>query len=224
MEAEYEPSAEWLARFKDDPESLAIAIGTLWESLVDAFYEHSDWLTCTGLSKPACPRLSSLSRLLVLWLDTENLGIDATPIQTIARSLYAYHKKEFGSIKPHTGPPADELERQMTQAVRTLERMDTVARTRFRRRGGPEWNRDQGELRLNGHLVKRVRNTSTAEYIEILDTFHRDNWPLVIDWPYPISENPKRPYDLLRSLNANCKGLRFFFDGSGLHRVKWRRT
>lgn len=92
----------------------------------------------------------------------------------------------------------------------------------------PEWNRDLGELRFRGSVVRKVRSTSHAKrVVAILDAFARQGWPRQIDDPSATEDRfPEddplslRLHSAIKSLNNSLKQLRFRSDGRGSG-VRW---
>lgn len=77
----------------------------------------------------------------------------------------------------------------------------------------PVWNRQSGELTLDGVLIKRFRRRATAQF-EILDAFQAAGWPTEIGDPIACAatiEVSDVARDAIKSLNKNMrvKLLRF---------------
>lgn len=78
------------------------------------------------------------------------------------------------------------------------------------------WKRDTGELRLNGHLVRRVEYPSRASnLVTVLDSFEELGWPDRIDDPLPHGSDKQRLRETVRSLNQGLSEIRFRADGTG---------
>jgi hypothetical protein len=77
------------------------------------------------------------------------------------------------------------------------------------------WDRDRGELRVDGHLARRVTRLNQAKnVVKVLDTFQELGWPEHIDSPFPPSEDDKLR-ETIRSLNSNANRVEFEADGTG---------
>jgi len=87
----------------------------------------------------------------------------------------------------------------------------------------PTWNRDRGELSLDGDVIKRVRSVTVAKNVtRILDTFEDDGWPDRIDDPLDPSNSQMRLHEAIKRLNDNLTGIKFRADGTG-QGIVWER-
>ncbi len=88
-----------------------------------------------------------------------------------------------------------------------------------RSRAKPEWNKDIGELSVDGVLVKTFSQPAPNQR-RVLNAFQEEEWPRRVDDPLPFSHeiDPKRRLsETVRSLNDNRKNdaLHFECDGTG---------
>jgi hypothetical protein len=84
---------------------------------------------------------------------------------------------------------------------------------------GPAWNRDTGELTIDGTLATRIKNIGIAvNVVRILDEFAELGWPVRIGDPLPRlasdSERNTRLRETVKSLNDGIGGMRFRHDGT----------
>ncbi len=80
----------------------------------------------------------------------------------------------------------------------------------------PVWDRDRGELRFNGEVIRRV-SARAMRLIPILDTFEELGWPDRVDDPNP----PGTLANAVKRLNDELSMIRFFRDGSA-EGIGWR--
>lgn len=106
-----------------------------------------------------------------------------------------------------------------SNAKRGVKRRSTVDAT-------PTWDAQRRELRVDGRLVKRLRQQSSNQQA-ILDAFAAAGWPRRIADPLPLvpAQCPKRRlHDAIKCLNRHHRheAIRFSGDGSGCG-VLWAR-
>lgn len=84
----------------------------------------------------------------------------------------------------------------------------------------PSWNKQLGELRYRGHVIREVK--AKAENLRrILDEFEVDGWPDEIYDPFPPDDASDRRRRAVATLNAGLDGIRFFSTGNG-RRIGWK--
>lgn len=83
-----------------------------------------------------------------------------------------------------------------------------------------EWCKEQGELRLNGEIIRRVRIGIAKNLVPILDDFQECAWPEQMDDPLPPSTDINRLRGAVKVLNRGLQGIRFFADGTG-EGIRW---
>jgi len=87
----------------------------------------------------------------------------------------------------------------------------------------PVWDKDRGQLRVGGVVVRKVSGKAT-NVIRVLDAFAKACWPHSIPDPQPRlghqSIEPGQRADTIRSLNEGLEQIRFRGDGSG-QRIQW---
>lgn len=116
----------------------------------------------------------------------------------------------------------DQLSRDaLVAALPTEERpADGLAATRARREVRPSWNKQLGELRYRGHVIREVK--AEAENLRsILDAFEMDGWPDEIYDPFPADDASDRRRRAVATLNSGLDGIRFFSTGNG-RRIGWK--
>ena len=78
----------------------------------------------------------------------------------------------------------------------------------------PDWDRDRGELRLSGTLLKQIGVAEATNVVWFLDQFQESGWPDRVEVP---DELRRRGADCLhqtlKSLNTNLKWLRSSAEG-----------
>ena len=89
------------------------------------------------------------------------------------------------------------------------------ARVRFGPGIRPEWNHGRGELKFQGHVIRRVRISVGNQIVKILDEFERQGWPERIDSPITDSSDDMAHRDAIRGLNRKLAEIRFRSDGTG---------
>ena len=89
------------------------------------------------------------------------------------------------------------------------------ARVRFGPGIRPEWNHCRGELKFQGHIIRRVRISVGNQIVKILDEFERQGWPERIDSPITDSSDDMAHRDAIRGLNRKLAVIRFRSDGTG---------
>jgi hypothetical protein len=91
--------------------------------------------------------------------------------------------------------------------------------TRTRQSKLPEWDREGGQLRLDGTTIRTVRRLSVAENIvAILDAFQTEGWCSRIDAPGQLQDQTL--HDAVYSLNKSLEKIKFHVSGDGAH-VRW---
>lgn len=96
---------------------------------------------------------------------------------------------------------------------------DGLATTKTHREVRPSWNKQLGELRYRGHVIREVK--AEAENLRrILDEFEVDGWPNEIYDPFPPDDASDRRRRAVATLNTGLNGIRFFSTGSG-RRIGW---
>ena len=97
---------------------------------------------------------------------------------------------------------------------------DGLAATKTQREIRPSWNKQLGELRYRGKVIREVK--AEAENLRsILDAFELDGWPDEIYDPLPADDASDRRRRAVATLNAGLDGIRFFSTGNG-RRIGWK--
>ncbi len=81
----------------------------------------------------------------------------------------------------------------------------------------PHWDRDRGELRIDGVLCKKFQNSARNQR-KILDAFEERRWRARIDDPIPLKlrlDKKRRLAQTIQNLNDGLEHLRFHGDGTG---------
>lgn len=85
----------------------------------------------------------------------------------------------------------------------------------------PEWNKDSGELRFRGQLIRKIRVMANPSHIQrIVDAFQEEGWPPSIDSPLPGGVDQHRLHLALQSLNKGLKPIRFHGQEGG-RAIRW---
>lgn len=85
----------------------------------------------------------------------------------------------------------------------------------------PEWDKDMGELRWRGKVIRRVTIGRAQNVVTVLDAFQQQDWKQRIGDPLSRSVNPCRLNDTVRSLNVGLTGIIFESDGTNTG-IRWR--
>ena len=83
-----------------------------------------------------------------------------------------------------------------------------------------QWNKEHGELRLNGEVIRKVRVVMATNVVGILDSFQECGWPTHMDNPLPSSADENRLRETLKTLNKGLKRIHFYADGTG-EGIRW---
>ena len=73
----------------------------------------------------------------------------------------------------------------------------------------PEWNRETGEPRFNGAVVKKVRIAVAGNSVKVLDVFQEEGWPSRIDDTLDPFNDQQRLDENIKRLNENLETIRF---------------
>jgi hypothetical protein len=83
----------------------------------------------------------------------------------------------------------------------------------------PSWNKQLGELRYRGAVIREVK--PEAENVRaILDAFQEDGWQNEIYDPLPPTEASARRRRAVATLNMDLQQIRFYSTGNG-RRIAW---
>jgi hypothetical protein len=86
----------------------------------------------------------------------------------------------------------------------------------------PVWNKDRGELSLNGKVIRKFRSTTVAKRaVSILDAFEASGWLERIDNPL-ASGDAHEMREAVHSLNKSLQVIRFESDGTS-GGISWKR-
>lgn len=86
------------------------------------------------------------------------------------------------------------------------------------------WDKQLGELRLDGDVIRRVRPGVATNVDIVLDAFQEDGWPKRIDSPLRgYAQDKATISDTVKSLNNKLQMIRFFADGSK-EGITWELT
>lgn len=141
-------------------------------------------------------------RTIGMWARAKGISLDLATLQ-LAR-LFGMPQEKYESL------------------VKTLSRLQPTSEL-LRNRNRPIWNHDLCELRLNGQVIKQIRNRGTGHLLVlILDAFEEQGWPNRIDDPIPDGPDPDRLRGKVKSLNTNLQQIEFRADGQGTG-IVWRR-
>lgn len=79
------------------------------------------------------------------------------------------------------------------------------------------WNRELGELTIDGQLARRIARPKQAKNVtKILEAFQEDGWPVRIDSPFEADEAGRtRLRETGSQLNVQLTGIKFEADGTG---------
>ncbi len=79
------------------------------------------------------------------------------------------------------------------------------------------WNRDRGELTIDGQVARKVTKPNQSQNImRVLDEFQRKSWPEQIQIKFLEGEPGKEVIrETVRSLNRGAQGIVFEADGTG---------
>src|SRR5262249_39269185 len=78
----------------------------------------------------------------------------------------------------------------------------------------PRWDGENRELRFDGEVIRRVRGRTIARnVVRVLDAFQEDDWPSRID--NPVHADKVGIHEIIKSLNAGLRRIRFRGDGTG---------
>ena len=89
----------------------------------------------------------------------------------------------------------------------------------------PKWDKDKGELRMYGYLVKKVDLVRASNQVLVLDGFEEEDWPSIMDDPLPGKKNLDRQERLANTrdgLNNRIEYIRFFTRGGT--QIGWETT
>jgi hypothetical protein len=87
----------------------------------------------------------------------------------------------------------------------------------------PRWNKERGELSLDGKVIRKFRSITVAHrVVAILDAFEECGWCERIDNPLP-SGDPHQMREAIYSLNNDLELIRFNADGTATG-VRWERS
>jgi hypothetical protein len=126
-------------------------------------------------------------------------------------------------------PEQDEWDDLMSklerEVMRASDRWVLLGRAHERKTAHkPKWDRDSGELLLDGEVIRRVKSLKKAKNIvAVLDAFEEEHWQRRIDDPLPGGRNQKRLHETVKRLNDGLEKIRFRADGSG-EGFKWERV
>ena len=70
-----------------------------------------------------------------------------------------------------------------------------------------EWNRELGELRFNGELIRKVRKKVAKNVIEVFDAFQDNGWVKRIEDPLSVQPDGQTLRETIRSLILLSVGL-----------------
>lgn len=85
----------------------------------------------------------------------------------------------------------------------------------------PSWNKDRGELSLDGNVIRRVRRGVGHRIVAILDAFEAGGWPDRIPTPLTLKDD-QQMREAVYSLNDRLQAIHFRGDGTG-EGIVWER-
>ena len=84
----------------------------------------------------------------------------------------------------------------------------------------PSWDKDAGELRFRGGIIRKVKGSVAKRVVEILDCFQIDGWQTSIWNPFPPDYSVT---DAVHSLNAGLTKIKFHV-GANQQSIYWSES
>lgn len=109
------------------------------------------------------------------------------------------------------------LDSRVELSLDDLIRLTELAAAESTGQRGFHWNRDRGELTIDGQVARKVTKPNQSQNImRVLDEFQRKSWPEQIQIKFLEGEPGKEVIrETVRSLNRGAQGIVFEADGTG---------
>jgi len=125
LDADLTNRSKWVEKFRDDPKLILSALGEWRDTVAELVY------SIEARPEPFPCGLQSLSALLSLWCDRETT-VDPSPLRELSDLLYQSLTRNCGQFvpvgsPPPTPPPMELIESALRRAVKTLDRLDSLA-------------------------------------------------------------------------------------------------